>query len=29
LKRFFCLLLFDGTFPSFFKEKSQKEVRKQ
>jgi hypothetical protein len=26
---FFCLLLFEGTFTSFFKDKSQKEVIKQ
>jgi hypothetical protein len=29
LKKFFCLLLFEGTFTSFFKDKSQKEVTKQ
>jgi hypothetical protein len=29
-KQFFCLLLFEGTFTSFFKDKkSQKEVTKQ
>jgi hypothetical protein len=28
-KKFFCLLLFEGTFPLFFKDKSQKEVTKQ
>jgi hypothetical protein len=28
-KKFFCLLLFEGTFTSFFKDKSQKEVTKQ
>jgi hypothetical protein len=27
--KFFCLLLFDSTFTSFFKIKSQKEVTKQ
>jgi hypothetical protein len=26
---FFCLILFEGTFTSFFKDKSQKEVTKQ
>jgi hypothetical protein len=25
----FCLLLFDGTFTSFFKDKNHKDVRKQ
>jgi hypothetical protein len=29
LKKFFCLLLFEGTFTSFSKIKSQKEVTKQ
>jgi hypothetical protein len=29
LKKFFCILLFEGTFPSFSKIKSQKEVTKQ
>jgi hypothetical protein len=28
-KKFFCLLLFEGTFTSFSKTKSQKEVTKQ
>jgi hypothetical protein len=28
-KKFFCLLLFEGTFTSFSKIKSQKEVTKQ
>jgi hypothetical protein len=28
-KKFICLVLFEGTFSSFFKEKRQKEVRKQ
>jgi hypothetical protein len=28
-KKFFGILLFEGTFTSFFKEKSQKEVTKQ
>jgi hypothetical protein len=28
-KKFFCLLLFEGTFTSFFKDKSPKEVTKQ
>jgi hypothetical protein len=28
-KQFFCLLLFDGTFPLFLKIKSHKEVTKQ
>jgi hypothetical protein len=28
-KKFFCLLLFEGTFTSFFKDKSKKEVTKQ
>jgi hypothetical protein len=30
-KKFFCILpvLFEGTFPSFFKDKNQKEVTKQ
>jgi hypothetical protein len=27
--KMFCILRFEGTFPSFFKEKSQKEVTKQ
>jgi hypothetical protein len=27
--KFFCLVLFEGTFTSFFKIKSQKEVTKQ
>jgi hypothetical protein len=27
--KFFCVLLFEGTFTSFFKEKSQKEVTEQ
>jgi hypothetical protein len=27
--QFFCLLLFEGTFTSFFKEKNQTEVTKQ
>jgi hypothetical protein len=27
--KFFCLLLFDGGFTSFFKDKSPKEVTKQ
>jgi hypothetical protein len=26
LKKFSCILLFEGTFTSFFKDKSQKEV---
>jgi hypothetical protein len=29
LQKFFCLGLFEGTFTSFFKDKSQKEVTKQ
>jgi hypothetical protein len=29
LTKFFCILLFEGTFTSFFKGKSQKEVTKQ
>ncbi len=29
LKKFFCLLLFEGTFTSFFKDKKSKEVTKQ
>jgi hypothetical protein len=29
LKKLFCLLLFEGTFTSIFKDKSQKEVTKQ
>jgi hypothetical protein len=29
LKSFFCILLFEGTFTSFSKVKSQKEVTKQ
>jgi hypothetical protein len=28
-KKFSCILLFEGTFTSFFKDKSQKEVTKQ
>jgi hypothetical protein len=28
-KKFFCLLLFEGTFTSFSKTKSQKDVAKQ
>jgi hypothetical protein len=28
-KDFYCILLFEGTFISFFKDKSQKEVTKQ
>jgi hypothetical protein len=28
-KKFFCLLFFEGTFTSFFKDKSSKEVTKQ
>ncbi len=28
-QQFFCLLLFEGTFTSFFKDKSHKEVTKQ
>jgi hypothetical protein len=28
-KKFFCLLLFEGTFTSFFKDKSLKEVTQQ
>jgi hypothetical protein len=27
--KFFCILLFEGTLTSFFKDKSQKEVKKQ
>jgi hypothetical protein len=29
IKKFFCLLLFEGTFTSFSKTKSQKEVTKK
>jgi hypothetical protein len=29
LIQFFCILLFEGTFTSFIKDKSQKEVTKQ
>jgi hypothetical protein len=29
VKKFFCLLLFEGTFTSFSKTESQKEVTKQ
>jgi hypothetical protein len=29
LKKFFCILLFEGTCTLFFKDKSQKEVTKQ
>jgi hypothetical protein len=29
LKKFFCILLFEGIFTKFFKEKSHKEVEKQ
>jgi hypothetical protein len=29
LKKFFCLLLFDGTFTTFFEDKKLKEVTKQ
>jgi hypothetical protein len=28
-KKFFCLLLFEGTFTSFFKDKSSKEATEQ
>jgi hypothetical protein len=28
-QKFFCLLFFEGTFTSFFKDKSKKEVAKQ
>jgi hypothetical protein len=29
LEQLFCLLVFEGTFTSFFEDKSQKEVTKQ
>jgi hypothetical protein len=28
LKKFFCILLFEGTFPSFFKDKKSKRSHK-